>query len=288
MERARWLGQEAIENEARGSAQGTRHGPSGASPGRQGEQANRLTDDPHRPRARPRYTHRSDGPEKDHCEHGYQFGAKDDHAAAAHAGGGERSAAPCHRRRRRRGRPRRAPPRRPRRRWPCPPPRATYGTARATTPIMLRDPHQRPTRTSGRATVTASAVTRRESTSTSTMAPKAPMRGSAMISRRRVRPTAGSNPSAASARPSRWRQPVTAASTATAITAARAGPASAVAQPPRRADDRADGNPHEREPGERALVRLGGPAEHGQERQRPPHGGGPAGGSASGRPATTR
>ena len=62
----------------------------------------------------------------------------------------------------------------------------------------------------------------------------------------------------------------------------------AVGQPPRRADHRADGDAHEGEPRQRALVRLGGPPEHGEEGERPPHRSDPVAGSASGRPATTR
>ena len=58
--------------------------------------------------------------------------------------------------------------------------------------------------------------------------------------------------------------------------------------PPGHADDRTHGDPDQGEPRERALVGLGGPAEHGEERQRPLHGRSPAGGSSRERPATTR
>ncbi len=59
-------------------------------------------------------------------------------------------------------------------------------------------------------------------------------------------------------------------------------------EPPRRSDDGTHGDADDGEPRQGALVRLGGPAEDGQEGKGPPHGGGPTDGSAKARPATTR
>src|SRR2546430_1356539 len=76
--------------------------------------------------------------------------------------------------------------------------------------------------------IAASAAMSPASTITSAIAPNEPTRGSRITSSRRSSDPAPNRPSAASARPSRWRPPVRAASTATAVTAPTRPPATEV------------------------------------------------------------
>src|SRR5579875_2185579 len=89
--------------------------------------------------------------------------------------------------------------------------------------MWVRDAHHRAAirRTSGPTEARAAVRTMR--VTASTVAPNAPTPGSAITSIRRGRVRWGRSPSALSARPSRWRSPVRAASTATVTAAAATG-----------------------------------------------------------------
>ena len=116
--------------------------------------------------------------------------------------------------------------------------------------------HHSPPSSSGDGVVAASAAQRRSSTATTAATPNAPTSGAAITSRRRARSRCGSRPSAESASPSTWSNPVSAEVGRHDDRRRHRRRPDAFGAPPHCAEDEPERGPGEREPGERLGARL--------------------------------